>query len=53
MFGVFKSENEDAVLSSDKVETEFGTPKGGKVEFTAGSKDASAWSFLMKVKMLP
>jgi len=42
-----------AAFSSENVAVEFGTPKGGKVKFTAGPKDASSGAFFMKVKMLP
>jgi len=42
-----------AAFSSDKVKIEFDAPVDGKVKFTAGPKDASLGTCIMKVKMLP
>jgi len=42
-------------LSSDNVDITFGTPKDGKVKFTAGpsADNADATTFFMKVKLAP
>lgn len=38
-------------FSSDNIDIDFGTPKDGKVKFTAGPKNADTGSFFMRVKM--